>query len=626
MKFNFRKSITMLFAIAVILCFVCVMFTSCSQEEEMTADTQNTVSIRKPVTLTIYGVTNSSTTPEAIKMVEQKLSHLAETEYSTSLVLKLYTEEEYNQVLDQKYEQIQHGIDVDEFCQQAKKTREKIDKKRTRLLSEQEVEEKTASEAAAKKQKEEQELKKAQELEKAIAEGTATYEAVGENQVDIVFISDYQRYIDSINAQPKSTVVALDEYLSLESKILTDYIHPTLLSASKIGGRTYALPVNKAIESEATYYLFDKQLLEKYPFTEEGADINKLDFTRYIQPFLEAVSINEPGVIPLLSIPDDIQNFDFYNNQVGHPIGVVNPEYGKFAPTNCVNSYNQKYVTDFLNTISDFRTIGYVPDKNTDVTGKRFAVDIRKGTQADVAEWEAQGYVVTVYKKARATTENTMGAMYAISRYSKYPDRCMEVLEMLYTNSEFKNLFTFGIEGTHYEVNPDGKTVKHLNDQYSMDFMKSGNTFIGLLDEGMDVNYVANAVKKNDGIERHAFLAFQPTLEEKDQAVLDFYEKIVFEDKNSIDQDGNNAIVQCIKGESGGQRALGNVIREIKKAPLPEDEGGSEITDIKVFLEGQDGVPSTWAMKFDEYKASIPIPVSFEDQKDLTVYMNQKED
>lgn len=598
MKSNLKRTFSMLLAALMMLPAVCMMFTSCSDDGEVTADIGETISTRNPITLTIYGVTGETTTPEAVAEVEKRLNRLSESEYSTTLDLRLYTEDEYRDVLEEKYIKLQHNADVSEFCASAKKIGDRVDKKINKLLTEAEQSAKTAAAEKAAKEKKEAEEKAAKELAAAIEAGEAVAEPVDQDQVDIIFINDFDHYTASINAQPEPVVVPLDEYLKLDSKILTDYIHPTLLSAAKIGGSTYGLPINKGIEAETTYCLMDRELVEKY-----GFDTTQIKNFANIETFLADVKANEPNVIPLLNAPEEIQGYDFYDNIIGHPIGITNPEFGAYAPVACRRTYSEFVVTNFFEIMSDFREYGYLPEIGADTSGMRFAADIRKGNDEDVKRWEEQGYVVEVYKTARATTENTLEALYAISAYSKYPARCMEIIEMLYTDVDFKNIFTFGVEGVNYSVNDDN-TITRLNDEYVMDFMKSGNTFIGYLDEGMDPDYVQKAIAKNFDVKRHGFLAFQINLNEADQAALDYY----------VEQTGDT-FETLRQGADKPDLVYSRLANRLDRGQVSED-----IPGLKVFLTGEDDIPSAWAMQFDSYKTTIPANVTIE-EKDLSSYM-----
>lgn len=65
-----------------------------------------------------------------------------------------------------------------------------------------------------------------------------------------------------------------------------------------------------------------------------------------------------------------------------------------------------------------------------------------------------------------------VGAATGISKNSKYPDRCLKVIEKLMTDKECYNLFQYGIEGREYEVK-DGKITQPA----SYDATKDGGGF-----------------------------------------------------------------------------------------------------------------------------------------------------
>ncbi|MBQ9940268.1 MAG: hypothetical protein IJO74_01870 [Clostridia bacterium] len=596
---NFKKSISLLMVLVMAVALICATFTSCSNnDQEVTADIGEDVTARKSVSLTVYGVTNDTTTPEAIKEVEKQLNRISEKELSTTIVLKLYPEDEYKDVLETAYTELQQKAEVADFCAATKKIVSRVDKKRLKLLTE--AEQTAKSEAEQKKARElkEAEQKEAAELEAAIKAGIISAPPIEENQIDVLLINDFEHYMSSINNPSGPLLVPIDNYLRLDSKILTDYLHPTLLSAAKIGGKTYGLPINKGIEAETTYCLIDKTLAEKYNFDTE----NVKNFAN-VKPFLLQVRDNEKGVIPLLTVPEEIQGYDFYDNILGHPVGITNPEFGEYNPVNVRRSYSEFTVRSFFDLMADFRKEGFFPGLKEDTAGKPFAMDLRKGTASDAAKWEEEGYVVCIYKNARATTENTLGAMYAISTYSKIPDRAMEVIELLYTNPEFKNIFTFGIENVHYTKNNDG-TVKHISNDYSMDFMKSGNTFIGLLDEGMDTDYVKKAAELNFNVKRHGFLAFQFTFTDEQKAAMDYYVKTVGETYSTLRVGVANA--ETIYTRIATRLEAGSEARGI----LP----------FKEYLLGTTETVSDLSLQFSNYVGTLPLSVTME-EKDLTSYI-----
>ena len=145
--------------------------------------------------------------------------------------------------------------------------------------------------------------------------------------------------------------------------------------------------------------------------------------------------------------------------------------------------------------------------------GQRAAVSFVKGDARIKLDYEEDGvyvdpntnreYHVVVAAYPEATEQELYGNMFAVYANSPNISRSMEVITYLNTNTQFRNLLQYGIEGQHYEINKvtekneKGEDViketvtllpgvsddekKDKKDQYgiySMDIEKTGNCFI----------------------------------------------------------------------------------------------------------------------------------------------------
>ena len=86
------------------------------------------------------------------------------------------------------------------------------------------------------------------------------YPDVKENQVDIFYLSGYDKYMEYYN---KEYLSSLSEELSTSSKKLNTYISSSLLNGVQIEGGVYAIPNNVPI-GEYTYMMIDKELFDMY--------------------------------------------------------------------------------------------------------------------------------------------------------------------------------------------------------------------------------------------------------------------------------------------------------------------------------------------------------------------------
>ncbi|MCL2816309.1 MAG: DUF3502 domain-containing protein, partial [Oscillospiraceae bacterium] len=142
------------------------------------------------------------------------------------------------------------------------------------------------------------------------------------------------------------------------------------------------------------------------------------------------------------------------------------------------------------------------------------AAYIAQGTYGDMLAWEAADkangyeYEYILYGHPIAAKEDLQSAMYAISVSSKIPTmRCMEIITLLNTNKNFKNIFTYGIEGTHYIYNEDGR-IERVNNEYMINMDYTGNHFIADLMEGDSPNKWEMAKVHNLNVVNSVFLKF----------------------------------------------------------------------------------------------------------------------
>ena len=85
------------------------------------------------------------------------------------------------------------------------------------------------------------------------------------------------------------------------------------------------------------------------------------------------------------------------------------------------------------------------------------------------------------------------GNMFAVSANTKYAEACMEVITLINTNAEARNILQYGIEGVNYIIDENTGVLHRLNDSYMMDIIKTGNCYIAHPEEGLPADYWENA-------------------------------------------------------------------------------------------------------------------------------------
>jgi hypothetical protein len=76
------------------------------------------------------------------------------------------------------------------------------------------------------------------------------------------------------------------------------------------------------------------------------------------------------------------------------------------------------------------------------------------------------------------TTEHTQGGVMSVSAQTRRPQECVLFLNALNTDSELRNLFNYGIEGVHYNLDQNGQVEQVFPLRYAGVQYTQGNWFI----------------------------------------------------------------------------------------------------------------------------------------------------
>ncbi|GMQ64574.1 ABC transporter substrate-binding protein [Vallitalea maricola] len=278
----------------------------------------------------------------------------------------------------------------------------------------------------------------------AYLEKTNLMMATGD-ELDMLFTASWYEYYTNVS---KKAFVPLNDLIDTYAPKTKELLHPALFEGPKVNNELYALPTNKEIAS-ARGLFFRKDLVDKYNF-----DISKIksmdDFEPILEPMLEVIKENEPGIYPYYCNGMGLPQFNNLNDAVGSTLGVYNPrtgkiEYGEEQPEHMAMlklayKWNNKgYINEDAITAQES-----VPNMFATYMNYKPGKDAEMSTQLGV---ELIGIPIG---KIKTTTEDVTGSMIAISRTSKNPERCMMFLELLNTDKFLNNLLNFGIEDVHY--------------------------------------------------------------------------------------------------------------------------------------------------------------------------------
>ena len=250
--------------LSILMLLTCV-FASCTTATEDEAGTESTVD-NSAKTIVMWVVTDEATDDTAKEAVNEAFTKITKAKFKTNVIIKYCTEEEYYDKLEESIETAQRDIEMQAASEKELRKYLKLHK------GEKEVAELTKDFYA--EHPEYQKYQKVEEEDDEEGEEVTEEETIvndygiteikypdpKENQVDIFYLSGYDKYMEYYNAE---WLASLDEELSTSSKKLRDYISTSLLNGVQIEGGVYAIPNNVEI-GEYTYMMVDKALFDKY--------------------------------------------------------------------------------------------------------------------------------------------------------------------------------------------------------------------------------------------------------------------------------------------------------------------------------------------------------------------------
>jgi putative aldouronate transport system substrate-binding protein len=299
---------------------------------------------------------------------------------------------------------------------------------------------------------------------------------------DIAFTASWTN--DFRRNAANGTFMGLNDLLDKYGKETKAALDPRFLEGTKIKGEIYGVPVNKEL-GQQWVWRFNKKYVDKY-----NMDITNVRTLEELEPLLKTIKEGEPADITPLAVPKNYKPYMPFDYVLGDelPIGVyMDSKDGKV-----VNVLESPELAQSLDTMRRFYTAGYLrPDVATldgidnIKTGQWFADREITQPYAEKGWSRGAGYeiVSSPMHDPYVYTQSAAGSMHAISVTSGDPDRAMMFLNLLNTDKYLRNLFNYGIEGTHYKKISDNviEDLPAMNDNYAMPGFSLGNMFLTYL-------------------------------------------------------------------------------------------------------------------------------------------------
>lgn len=247
--------------------------------------------------------------------------------------------------------------------------------------------------------------------------------------------------------------------------------------AVRVDGRIYGVPSYKD-SSISNYAIWDKELVEKYDI-----DYKNLTNLEDLTPVFEKLKAEENDY-PVYIKNDGVYSiFDPYD-QLGAGTQILGVRYDDQSGKVCY-TLEEPDVYSALETFYDWYQKGIInPDASTLTEGRVYNMwRIAQGWEsAATTSWGPQmGKEVVVAKVGDTilSNETVRGSLNMVSTNSKYPEKCLQLLNLVNVDTKLRDMFYYGEEGVNFEyIDVDGKTMVHkINEDWAMAGYTQGTFF-----------------------------------------------------------------------------------------------------------------------------------------------------
>ena len=297
-------------------------------------------------------------------------------------------------------------------------------------------------------------------------------------KMDIFFTADWYYYMQLAS---EGLFLPLNDDDGPDGNLLEEYgqgiladLNPAFIAGTQIDGVNYAVPTNKEL-TVPEGFIYNLTWAEEIGFTEEdAAAIKSYDD---MEPWLEKAKEAYPDEYPYLTDGRDGFNPWVAVFAAGTPGNLVNMKIAPDADGNFDNEIytvvetqefadycakmREWYEKDWIHPdvglgtfeTADYRNAGKFfiepqPLKGSNIKAQEL---INSSGNDDLRLGEIYGQ-----PKVNITVHSG-GSMLAIPAFSEYPVQAMKYINLMHTDAKLINMMLFGVEGTHWEVEDDGR-------------------------------------------------------------------------------------------------------------------------------------------------------------------------
>lgn len=292
----------------------------------------------------------------------------------------------------------------------------------------------------------------------------------GGEYFDILF-TDSTKYNSEVNL---GAFLDITDLLPKAAPELYKYIPKDYWKAVSINDKIYSVPTYK--DSSATqYFVWDKAMAEKY-----GIDYKNINTYKDLEPALKKIKDGE-GTSPYVMDKSGADMLLSVYDQMGAGLPPIGVRYDDDSRT-VVNALEQEDILSQLDIIhkmykegiinADAPNADQVPEYRMFFTAQGWS-GAAKSTWGPNMGVEAEAIQFSDTVVSNTTVRGSLNAIYS---GTKYPEKCLEFLQLINTDSKIRDAFYYGLEGENFNYTDDGK-IERINNEWKMAGYTQGTFF-----------------------------------------------------------------------------------------------------------------------------------------------------
>ena len=299
----------------------------------------------------------------------------------------------------------------------------------------------------------------------------------------------------------------LESTPDLKASIPDDY-----WDAMRVNGQIYGVPAMK--DSSITQYL----VMADDAFEQYAPDYDPTTFTDLTDPELQAITDGSgTAAFPLSSSAATYLTYQY--DTLGAGIIGMGVKYNDTTGT-VVSIFEQPEITEYLELLRSWYNSGIInSDAATAAEDQSYkAASIAQGWSgaAETTWGPNMGTTVSVaqWGPTIISNDSVRGSISCISNNCQYPEKALQLLEIVNTDTYVRDLFYYGVQGENWDYTDDTKQWVHKNNaDWSMAGYTQGSFFTVTPDDTYDFNQYDEVEQLNAAAEPSVLLGFSMDIE-----------------------------------------------------------------------------------------------------------------